>query len=245
MQSPCAVQLTLSLVWSKVPHILVVEDDPAMGELVQRGLRDQGYEVTLVDNGIDALVAFANEKLDVAVIDVMLPRMSGFELCRRIRDTGSMLPLMLITARDAPDDRIFGLDSGADDYVTKPFHFGELSARIRAQVRRQSGSPKPVVQIGDVLLDALAVRATVRGHPFALSVKEFTLLRYLGMRAGEVRSRPEILDEVWGSADHFEPTIVDQYISYLRKKLGTAKANVRITTVRGAGYRLDLLAATE
>ena len=140
--------------WSRVPHVLVVEDDPAMGALVQRGLVDQGYEVTLVDNGVDALVAFANEKLDVAVIDVMLPRMNGFEVCRHIRESGSMLPLLLITARDALDDRIFGLDSGADDYVTKPFHFGELSARIRAQVRRQSGSPKPVVQIGDVHLDA-------------------------------------------------------------------------------------------
>ena len=156
-----------------------------------------------------------------------------------------MLPLLLITARDAMDDRIFGLDSGADDYVTKPFHFGELSARIRAQVRRQSGSPKPVVQIGDVRLDALAVRATVRGRPFALERQGILLLRYLGVRAGEVISRPEILDEVWGSAEHFDPTIVDQYISYLRKKLGTAKANVGITTVRGSGYRLDVLEATE
>ena len=230
--------------WSKVPHILVVEDDPAMGALVQRGLVDQGYEVTLVDNGVDALVAFANEKLDVAVIDVMLPHMNGFEVCRHIRESGSMLPLLLITARDALDDRIFGLDSGADDYVTKPFHFGELSARIRAQVRRQSGSPKPVIEIGNVHLDALTVRATVRGHPFALSLKEFTLLRYLGVRAGEVSSRPEILEEVWGSAAHFDPTIVDQYISYLRKKLGAVKATVGITTVRGAGYRLDVLEET-
>ncbi len=223
---------------------MVVEDDPAMGALVQRGLVDQGYEVTLVDNGVDALVVFANEKLDVAVIDVMLPRMNGFEVCRHIRETGSMLPVLLITARDAMDDRIFGLDSGADDYVTKPFHFGELSARIRAQVRRQSGSPKPVVLIGDVRLDALAVRASVRGRPLALSIKEFSLLRYLSVRAGEVISRPEILDEVWGSAEHFDPTIVDQYISYLRKKLGTTKANVGITTVRGTGYRLDVLEET-
>ena len=146
-----------------------------MGALVQRGLVDQGYEVTLVDNGVDALVVFANEKLDVAVIDVMLPRMNGFEVCRHIRETGSMLPVLLITARDAMNDRIFGLDSGADDYVTKPFHFGELSARIRAQVRRQSGSPKPIVLIGDVRLDALAVRASVRERPLALSIKGFFL----------------------------------------------------------------------
>ncbi|QHC65591.1 response regulator transcription factor [Rathayibacter oskolensis] len=224
-----------------MPHVLLVEDDPEMGVLVQRGLREEGYEVTLVDNGVDALIAFANERLDVAVIDVMLPRMSGFEVCRRIRDTGSALPVVLITARDAVEDRIFGLDSGADDYVTKPFHFGELSARIRAQVRRLASTPQPVVHAGDVRLDALAVRATVRDRPFALSVKEFTLLRLLAVHLGETLSRPAILDEVWGSAENFEPTIVDQYVSYLRKKLDVAEAGLRIVTVRGAGYRLETL----
>lgn len=222
-------------------RVLVVEDDPTMGELVRRGLGEEGYDVTLVDNGVDALIAFANEQLDVAVVDVMLPQMSGFEVCRRIRESGSMLPLIVITARDAVEDRIFGLDAGADDYVTKPFHFGELSARIRAQIRRQAGSPQPVLQIGELRLDALAVRATVRGAPFALSVKEFTLLRDLVAHAGSVRSRAEILEEVWGSAENFEATIVDQYVSYLRRKLDTAQLGVRITTVRGAGYRLELI----
>ncbi|NQX10267.1 response regulator transcription factor [Microbacteriaceae bacterium VKM Ac-2855] len=224
-----------------MPRILLVEDDPAMGALVRRGLSEEGYDVTLVDNGVDALIAFANEPLDVAVIDVMLPRMSGFEVCRRIRETGSTVPVVLITARDAVEDRIFGLDSGADDYVTKPFHFGELSARIRAQVRRLASSPKPVVQVGDLRLDALAVRATVRDRPFALSVKEFTLLRFLAIHLGETVSRPDILDEVWGSVENFEPTIVDQYVSYLRKKLDVAQAGLRIVTVRGAGYRLESL----
>ncbi|MGG7463344.1 response regulator transcription factor [Plantibacter sp. YIM 135347] len=222
-------------------HVLVVEDDPTMGELIRRGLSEDGYTVTLVDNGVDALIAFANEPLDVAVIDVMLPQMSGFEVCRRIRESGSLLPVIVITARDAVEDRIFGLDAGADDYVTKPFHFGELSARIRAQVRRRAGAPQPIVQLGHVRLDVHAVRATVHGKPFALSVKEFSLLRDLGAHAGEVRSRPEILDEVWGSADRFEPTIVDQYVSYLRKKLDLVGAGVRIMTVRGAGYRLDVV----
>lgn len=220
-------------------RVLVVEDDPTMGELVQRGLTEEGYSVTLVDNGVDALIAFANEQLDVAVVDVMLPQMSGFEVCRRIRESGSMLPVIVITARDAVEDRIFGLDAGADDYVTKPFHFGELSARIRAQIRRQAGSPQPLVQVGDLRLDALAVRATVRGAPFALSVKEFTLLRDLAAHVGTVRSRAEILEEVWGSAENFEATIVDQYVSYLRRKLDTAEVGLRITTVRGAGYRLE------
>lgn len=220
-------------------RILLVEDDPAMGAVVRDGLSEDGYAVTLVANGVDALIAFANDEFDVAVIDVMLPQMSGFEVCRRIRESGSALPVLLITARDAVEDRIFGLDSGADDYVTKPFHFGELSARIRAQVRRQASSPKPVVLAGDVRLDALAVRATVRDKPFPLSVKEFSLLRLLAVQLGEVVSRPEILEEVWGSAENFEPTIVDQYVSYLRKKLDLARAGLRIVTVRGAGYRLE------
>lgn len=222
-----------------MPRILVVEDDPAMGSLIERGLREDGYDARLVDNGVDALIALAKEELDVAVIDVMLPGMTGFEVCRRLRESGSTLPVVLITARDAVEDRIFGLDSGADDYVTKPFHFGELSARIRAQIRRRTSGPQPVVQIGDLRLDALAVRASVRDRPFALSVKEFTLLRYFAVHPGEILTRPRILAEVWGSAETFEPTIVDQYVSYLRKKLDVAEVDLRIVTVRGSGYRLE------
>lgn len=210
-----------------------------MGSLIERGLREDGYDVQLVGNGVDALIAFSAGHVDVAVVDVMLPGMTGFEVCRRMRQLGSTVPVVLITARDAVEDRIFGLDSGADDYVTKPFHFGELSARIRAQVRRGSSGPQPVVQIGELRLDALAVRATVRDRPFALSVKEFTLLRFFAVQLGEVLTRPKILAEVWGSADAFDPTIVDQYVSYLRKKLGIADVALRIVTVRGAGYRME------
>lgn len=220
-------------------RILVVEDDPQMGALVERGLREDGYDVQLVDNGVDALIAFTAGDVDVAVVDVMLPGMTGFEVCRRMRESGSTVPVVLITARDAVEDRIFGLDSGADDYVTKPFHFGELSARIRAQIRRRASGPQPVVQIGALRLDALAVRATVRDRPFALSVKEFTLLRFFAVHLDEVLTRTEILTEVWGSPETFEPTLVDQYVSYLRKKLALADTGLRITTVRGAGYRLE------
>ncbi|PPG17100.1 DNA-binding response regulator [Rathayibacter sp. AY1E8] len=222
-----------------MPRILVVEDDPQMGALVERGLQEDGYDVHLVDNGVDALIAFTAGDVDVAVVDVMLPGMTGFEVCRRLRESGSAVPVVLITARDAVEDRIFGLDSGADDYVTKPFHFGELSARIRAQIRRRTSGPQPVVQIGALRLDALAVRATVRDRPFALSVKEFTLLRFFALRPDEVLTRTGILTEVWGSSETFEPTLVDQYVSYLRKKLALADTGLRITTVRGAGYRLE------
>lgn len=220
-------------------RILVVEDDPELGSLLESGLKGEGHEVTWVENGVDALIAFGQEAPDVAVVDVMLPGMTGFEVCRRIRETGSQAPAIIITARDAVEDRIFGLDAGADDYVVKPFHFGELSARIRAQVRRASGAPQPVLELGGLRLDVHAVRATANGRPLALSVKEFMLLRELVQHAGETRSRPEILAEVWGSADGFEPTIVDQYVSYVRKKLDAAGLGLRIATVRGAGYRLD------
>ena len=131
----------------RVSHtrVLVVEDDEAMGTLIERGLTGEGYEITLVSNGMEALIAAAQSDFAAAAIDVMMPEMTGFEVCRHLRDSGSMLPVLLITARDAVEDRVFGLDSGADDYLTKPFAFAEFSARIRALVRRDASTPKPVL----------------------------------------------------------------------------------------------------
>lgn len=209
-----------------------------MGALVQRGLREEGYEVTLVGNGVDALIAAANEDFSAAAIDVMLPEMTGFEICRHLRQRGSMLPVLLLTARDAVEDRVFGLDSGADDYLTKPFAFAEFSARIRALVRRDAASAKPILRVGRLELDPLAVRAVVDGSPIALSTKEFALLRLLVSRPGESLSRSEILQEVWGTTKHIDQTIVDQYVSYLRRKLDPADPGVSIVTVRGVGYQL-------
>ncbi len=221
-------------------EILVVEDDPEMGALVERGLRGEGHEVTLVTDGVAALVAARSTAFDAAAIDVMLPEMTGFEVCRRLREMGQDLPVVLVTARDAVDDRVFGLDSGADDYLTKPFAIAELNARIRAHLRRRAAGMPTVVEAGGVRLDTVAVRATVRGRDLPLSVKEFSLLRFLVQGVGQTRSRSEVLDEVWGSAEHFDPTIVDQYVSYVRKKLQAAGADVAIRTVRGVGYALDV-----
>jgi two-component system, OmpR family, response regulator len=218
--------------------ILVVEDDPIMGDLVSSGLRGDGYEVTLVSNGMDALMAAANDDFGAAAIDVMLPEMSGFEICRHLRNRGSTLPILLLTARDAVEDRVLGLDSGADDYLTKPFAFAEFSARIRALVRRDAAAPKPVLRIGALELDTSTVRAEVEGEPLPLSTKEFALLRMLASRPGETLSRSEILTEVWGTTQHIDPTIVDQYVSYLRRKLEPVKPGVLISTVRGTGYAL-------
>ncbi|WP_394768125.1 response regulator transcription factor [Lacisediminihabitans sp.] len=223
-----------------VTRILVVEDDAAMGALVERGLRDEGYDVTLVGNGIDALIAAANEEFGAAAIDVMLPEMTGFEICRHLRNHGNTLPILLLTARDAVEDRVFGLDSGADDYLTKPFAFVEFSARIRALVRREASASKPVVRVGRVSLDAETVRATIGGAAFPLSTKEFTLLRLLATRKDATLSRTEILSEVWGTTKHIDPTIVDQYVRYLRRKLEPVDAGFSITTVRGVGYTLHV-----
>ncbi len=222
-----------------VANILVVEDDPEMGALVAQGLGDEGHVVTVVTDGIAALTAARAEPFDAAAIDVMLPEMSGFEICRRLREMGQDLPVILVTARDAVDDRVFGLDAGADDYLTKPFAIAELNARIRAHLRRRAAGAT-VLEAADVRLDVVTVRASVRGRDLPLSVKEFSLLRYLIQGSPEARSRREVLDEVWGSADHFDPTIVDQYVSYVRKKLLAAGAGVRIRTVRGVGYALEL-----
>jgi two-component system OmpR family response regulator len=218
--------------------ILIVEDDPTMGALLERGLGDEGYEVVRVENGIDALIAVSNDSFSAAAIDVMLPEMSGYEICRHLRNQGNLLPVLLLTARDSIDDRVHGLDSGADDYLTKPFAFAELSARIRALVRRDNAMPKPVMSVGSLELDVQAIRASLGGRIVPLSTKEFSLLRMLASRNGAVTTRSEILQEVWGTTRHIDPTIVDQYVRYLRRKLQPLNSGVEIITVRGSGYSL-------
>ena len=212
-----------------------------MRELIERGLTADGYETHAVDNGVDALIAVSTEEFALAAIDVMLPQMSGFEICRRIRQSGSSIPLLLLTARNAVEDRVFGLDAGADDYLTKPFAFVELSARVRALLRRDANADKLVLTVGALRIDSLAVAATVAGHPLSMSPKEFALLRLLAGAVGSVVSRTRILEEVWGSAQNIDPNIVDQYVSYLRRKLEPVDAGVRIVTKRGSGYLLETL----
>jgi two-component system OmpR family response regulator len=219
--------------------ILIVEDDPEMGKLIDRGLRAEGYETQVVANGVDALIAITAGDISLAAVDVMLPQMSGFEVCRRIRETGSSLPILLITARDAVEDRVFGLDSGADDYLTKPFAFVELSARVRALLRRDAAGDKLTITVGELRLDSLAMSVSVGQRTVAMSPKEFSLLRLLASNAGQVVSRLRILEEVWGSAENIDHNIVDQYVSYLRRKIDSDAARVRITTLRGQGYTLE------
>lgn len=229
-------------------RILVVEDDVEMRGLVSESLAGEGHQVTAVGDGVAALIAASTAEFDAAAIDVMLPEMTGFEICRRLREAGRRFPVILVTARDAVDDRIFGLDAGADDYLTKPFALAELNARLRAQLRGRADAQMlreaplraaPLLSAGTLELDPMALRARIGGRVVPFSVKEFSLLRVLVQSTPEACSRAAILDEVWGSSEHFDPTIVDQYVSYVRKKLAAAGADVSISTVRGVGYRLD------
>jgi two-component system, OmpR family, response regulator len=225
---------------SAQPVILVVEDDPAMRALLERGLTAEGYDVRAVDNGVDALIAARQDEISGSVVDVMLPGMSGFEICRRLRETDAPFPILLLTARDAVSDRVFGLDSGADDYLTKPFDFAELSARVRAMLRRNTGVDRMRVSVGNITLDSETMRVTRGSATIPVSPKEYALLRLLAQEAGSAVPRARILESVWGTTDHIDPNIVDQYISYLRHKLDPIECGVRIVTVRGSGYLLEV-----
>lgn len=218
-------------------RILVVEDEPEMAALLARGLRHEGYVVDVADNGIDAITLSNGEPYDIAVLDVMLPGMSGFELCRRLREQVQGIAILLLTARDAVDDRIRGLDAGADDYLTKPFAFAELAARLRALRRRDSiGATR--LDVGALHIDLIRREITCAGRQLRLSRTEFDLLRMLADNADRVVPRADILESLWGSATYIDPNIVDQYVSYVRRKLDAAGAPVRITTSRGVGFQL-------
>ena len=222
-------------------RILVVEDEPEMAALLARGLRGEGYAVDIADNGIDAITVAKAEPYDIAILEVMLPGMSGFELCRRLRELSTGMAILLLTARDAVDDRVRGLDAGADDYLTKPFEFAELAARLRALRRRDSiGSSQ--LDIGGLRIDMTRHEITAGGNELRLSRTEFDVLRLLAENTMRIMPRAEIIDSIWGSASYIDPNIVDQYVSYVRKKLDTVQSPVRIVTVRGAGFQLIAVA---
>jgi two-component system OmpR family response regulator len=227
----------------KIPggdRILVVDDDEEMGRLLSRGLGDEGYLPTRVGDGIEALVAASEHDFAAAVIDVMMPGMSGFEVCRRLRESSPFLPIILLTARDAVDDRIRGLDAGADDYLTKPFAFSELAARLRALRRRELLVPAKTVTLGRLTIDNHDHIVTLAGAPIPLSPKEFAVLRMLGERAEETVTRSDLLATIWGSVEHTDANVVDQYVSYLRRKIDADASRVVITTVRGIGFTLTV-----
>lgn len=218
-------------------RILVVEDDPAMAQVVERSLADDGHEAFVCGDGIRALIEVGEQQFDAAAIDVMLPGASGFEVCRQLRSRGFEFPILMLTARDAVDDRVRGLDSGADDYLTKPFALPEFSARIRALLRRHAGAQKLRPALGNLTMDLASGRTEIGGTEVLFTIRELGLLRHLLSRSPEVVTRAELLEEVWGTT-HIDAGIVDQYVRYVRRKLEAARSTAVIVTVRGHGYRL-------
>lgn len=209
-----------------------------MAGLLRRGLQHEGYSVDVVATGVDALWAIAELPLDAVVLDTMIPSPDGFEVCRRMRQKGCWVPVLMLTARDAVADRVAGLDAGADDYLVKPFAFDELFARLRALVRREPGEQPPVLTAGDLRLDPAAKQVSHGGVPIELSPKEFALLELFMRHRGEVLSRSRILDHVWDWAYDGTSNVVDVYVRYLRNKVDRPFGTTSIQTVRGHGYRL-------
>jgi two-component system OmpR family response regulator len=225
--------------------ILVVEDEIKMARALRRGLEQEGYSVELSADGEDALSRVVDRGFDAIVLDVMIPGTDGFAVCRELRARGQWAPVLMLTARDAVEDRIRGLDSGADDYLVKPFAFGELLARLRALVRRDPAPRPATLEVADVVLDPAARQVTRAGTLVELSGREFALLEFLMRHPGEVLSRSRILENVWDyNYDHFS-NVVDVYVAYLRRKLEQPFGRPLIRTVRGAGYAVDPGASAE
>jgi two-component system OmpR family response regulator len=219
-------------------RFLVVEDEPKMAALIARALREEGHAADVTAEGGDVLWRAQAVAYDAVVLDVMLHGIDGFEVVRRLREASVWTPVLLLTARDAVGDRVSGLDAGADDYLTKPFSFEELLARLRAIVRRGAAERPAVLSVGDLRLDPAARRAWRGEAELELSTREFTLLELLMRRPGEALSRAQILSGGWDMAFESRSNIVDVYIRYLREKIDRPFGRTSIETVRGVGYRL-------
>ncbi len=219
-------------------RVLVVEDEVKMAGLIFRGLREEGLAADVAISGEDALWMAAATDYDVIVLDVMLPGFDGFETCRRLRGDGIRAPVLMLTARDSVEDRVAGLDGGADDYLTKPFSFAELLARLRALVRRGPLDRPAVLAVGELRLDP-ATRQVWRGEvEVQLSQKEFALLETFMRRPGEVLSRYQLLEHAWDYEYENRSNVIDVYVRYLREKVDRPFGAQSIETVRGAGYRM-------
>jgi two-component system, OmpR family, response regulator len=217
---------------------LVVEDELKMAALLRQGLVEEGYAADVARSGEDAVWMARSTAYDAIVLDVMLPGLDGFGVCRELRAGGVWTPILMLTARDDILDRVAGLDAGADDYLTKPFSFAELLARLRALARRGRAERPTVLQVGTLRLDP-ATRQVRRGEiGIELSAKEFALLETFMRRPGEVLSRLDLLEHTWGDAHENRSNVVDVYVGYLRAKLDRPFGRRSIETVRGAGYRL-------
>jgi two-component system OmpR family response regulator len=219
-------------------RVLIVEDHVKMAALIQRGLRKEAMAVDVTANGEDALWMADATDYDAIVLDVMLPGVDGFEVCRRLREKGVWAPILMLTARDAVRDRVAGLDSGADDYLTKPFSYAELLARLRALVRRGPVERPAELSVGGLRLDPAQHKVWRGDSEISLSAKEFAILETFMRRPGEVLSRFQLLEHAWDYEYENRSNVVDSYIRLLRRKIDQPFGTKSIETVRGAGYRL-------
>jgi DNA-binding response OmpR family regulator len=220
-------------------RILLIEDEKKMASFIERGLKEEGYAVDTAFDGEQGWEYASTNEYDAIVLDLMIPKISGLALCGKIRQAGNRTAILMLTARDSVEDKIKGLDQGADDYLTKPFSFEELLARLRALLRRpRSLEEKTLLKTGTIEMDLIARRVFVSKEEITLSQKEFSLLEFLMRHKGQVVSRTQIAEHVWDM--HFDPmsNTIDVYINFLRKKIDGTKTDSRIETIRGAGYRL-------
>src|SRR5689334_19478707 len=219
-------------------RVLIVEDELRMAGLIRRGLTNEGHAADVAGTGEDALWLAQAHPYDAIVLDVMLPGLSGFETCRRLRSSGVWAPVLMLTARDGVDDRVTGLDAGADDYLAKPFSFAELLARLRALGRRGGVERPTELVVGDLTLDPATRRVRRGDAEIRLSPKEFALLETFMRRPGEVLTRLQLLEHAWDFAYENRSNVVDVYVRYLREKVDRPFGRESIETVRGVGYRL-------
>ncbi len=215
-------------------RLLLVEDDPMIGASAQQGLRQDGFTVDWAHDGQAAELALRTEKYDLLLLDLGLPKKDGLDLLRDLRLRGNAIPVLILTARDAVADRVKGLDSGADDYLVKPFDLDELAARIRALLRRRAGRADPVIRHGELTLNPATHEATFAGAPLGLSAREFALLEALLDRPGAILSRAQLEERIYGWGEEIESNAIEVYIHSLRRKLGADF----IKNVRGVGYRV-------
>jgi len=215
----------------------VVEDDPRIAAFVAQGLRESGYSVVVARDGEEGFLDARLNDYDLIVLDLMLPTMDGLEVARRLRAARKAMPILMLTARDTEADKIMGLDVGADDYLTKPFAFGEFLARVRALLRRDTLTRASVMRVGDLEIDTAARRVSRAGRDIALSAREYTLLEYLMHHAGQVVTREQMIAHVWSDAE-VESNVIDVYVRYVRQKVDAPFDVGLIQTVRGVGYTL-------
>jgi DNA-binding response OmpR family regulator len=218
--------------------VLVIEDEASMAQLLRQGLEEENHTVTVARDGLEGLHAAETCNVDVVVLDVMVPGLNGFEVAKRLRSGGRQVPILMLTARDAAADIVKGLDAGADDYLTKPFAFNVLLARLRALSRRASRPAARTLQVGDLALDPSTREVTRAGRLLDLTSTEFRLLEFLMRRAGRVSSRAAIIDGVWGMEQDIRDNTVDAFIRLLRSKVDRGQRGALIQTVRGYGYIL-------